>query len=428
MYDTVFFIVMVSLAGAILLPVLRTNIADESSIDKHREELVDEALQTFLVTRLDSFEYRFCGNLIDDLAAHIGIDNSSDGLYGSLTRWMLAHEQLHKTYATLLSEYLGCQFMLPFQVIGTNQLNVFVGDFERHLRNETERFFSSNLGKKYHFNFTAWWHPLRAVPFGGEFCVGERPPTTDCFVAQSSFMMPYTPVISIGNRTMLFTKQWLKHQFFNTDIGFGESSIPMIANITRILENYTGNHPPYDTRECAVQATAQNLSHLIYGFFVEGIVNETNVTVFPGIIHTTLLYGFEKVKNISTHFFKEGFDECFGESIRSIDRMFYGLNSSALNLLSQAILGQLNLTLQQMVNGSFVTLNDAFEACEQVLDERVRALLTGYLDSLVEVFVNHLYDIIDILVNFSDILIDWLFDNISLNRAEAMLSIWVVRE
>ena len=110
-------------------------------MDKHREELVDETLHTFLVTRADYFEYRFCGNLIDDVAGRIGIDNTSDGLYGSLTHWLLAHEQRHKTYATLLAENLGCQFRLPFSFFGTNQLNIFTGDFDRQLRNETETIF-----------------------------------------------------------------------------------------------------------------------------------------------------------------------------------------------------------------------------------------------------------------------------------------------
>ena len=176
MYDAVFFIIMVSLAGVILLPVLRTDIALESSVDKHREEIVDETLHTFLVTRADSFEYRFGGNLIDEIAGHIGIDNTSNGLYGSVTHWLLAHEQRHKTYATLLAEYLGCQFRLPFSFIGTNQINIFVGDFERQLSNETERFFSSLLGEKYRYNLSAWWHPVRGVPFGGEFSIGEHPP------------------------------------------------------------------------------------------------------------------------------------------------------------------------------------------------------------------------------------------------------------
>lgn len=428
LYDTMFFIIMISLAGAILLPVLRTDIAHENSLDVHREEIVDEVLQTFLVTRADSFEYRFCGNLIDTVAGSVGIDNTSDGLYGSITKWILAHEQHHKTYATLLAEYLGSQFKLPFTFIGANQLNIFLGDFENQLRNETRRFFFRCLGEKYHFNLTAWWHPIRAVPFGGEFSVGEHPPRTDCYVAQSFFMMPYTPVFTVGNHTVLFTKQWLKKQLFSNDIGFGGSTIPVVANITRILEEYANSHFPYDTRERATRATKENLSVLIHGFLIDGIVNETNVTVFPGIIHTTLLYGFEKIKDIPGRLIENSLDESMGESTRSIDRLFGGLNSSATNALSQTILGQLSTIIQQMLNGSFPTVNEALDACEDAIKERVTSILEEYLDSFLETFIDYLFDIVDTIVDFSDLLIDWLVDSISLNRAEVMVTIWVVRE
>jgi len=428
MYDAVFFIIMVSLAGVILLPVLRTDVALESSVDKHREELVDETLHTFLVTRADFFEYRFCGNLIDEIAGRIGIDNASDGLYGSVTHWLLAHEQRHKTYATLLAEYLGCQFRLPFSFIGTDQINIFVGDFEQQLSNETERFFTSLLGEKYRYNLSAWWHPLRGVPFGGEFSIGEHPPTKDSYVAQSFFMMPYTPVFSLGNHTIIFTKHWLKHQLFDNDVGLGRSTIPAIANMTIVFENYTNKQPPYDTRENATRATKENLSDLVYGFLIDGITNESNVTVFPGIVHTTLQYGFEKIKNITGQFLDKALNESFGASIRTIDTLFSGLNSSVANPLSQAILLQLNTTLGELFNGSFDSLNDAFDACESAINQRIILLIQDFIDFLLEAFVDTLFDVMDTIMDFSEMLIDLLFDCISLNRAEVMLTIWMVRE
>jgi len=273
----------------------------------------------------------------------------------------LAHEQRHKTYATLLAEYLGCQFRLPFSFIGTDQINIFVGDFEQQLRNETERFFSSLLGEKYRYNLSAWWYPLRGVPFGGEFSIGEHPPTKDSYVAQSFFMMPYTPVFSLGNHTIIFTKHWLKHQLFDNDVGLGRSTIPAIANMTIVFENYTNKQPPYDTRQNATRATKENLSDLVYGFLIDGIINESNVTVFPGIVHTTLEYGFEKIKNMTGQFLDKALNESFGASIRTIDTLFSGLNSSVANPLSQAILMQLNTTLGELFNGSFDSLNDAFD-------------------------------------------------------------------
>jgi hypothetical protein len=428
MYDAVLFLVMVSLAGVILLPVLRTDIALESSVDKHREQIVDETLQTFLVSRSDSFTYRFCGNLIDDVAGSIGIDNSSDGLYGSLTEWLLAHEQRHKTFAALLAENLGCQFRLPVSFFGMNRLNIFTGDFDQQLRNETKRFFSSIFGEKYRYNLTAWWHPIRGIEFGGEFSVGERPPTKDCYVAHSVLMMPYTPLLSFGNHTILFTKHWLKDQFFSNDVEVDKSTIPTITNITIILKNYTNRQPPYDTRENASNATKENLSILLQGFLIDGITNETNVTVFPGIVNITLLYGFEKIKAITRHFFDNALNESFGDAVRTIDRLFSSLNSSVIDPLSQSLLAQLNFTLDEMFNGSFDSFNEAFAACESVIKEQITALIQGYIDSLVKTFVSSIFDVIDMIIDFREMLIDWLFDGISLNKAEVMLTIWVVRE
>lgn len=128
MYDAVFFIVMVSLSGVVLMPALQSDVAVEGSIDKHREHLADEALNTLLVSRADKLSYKVGGDLIDDVAGSIGIDNSSDGLYGSILNWLLAREQLHKTYSNLISENLGCQIRLPFSVFGTNRFNVFTSD------------------------------------------------------------------------------------------------------------------------------------------------------------------------------------------------------------------------------------------------------------------------------------------------------------
>jgi len=138
MYDAVLFIVMVSLSGVVLLPALQSDIAIDTSIEKHREHVADEALNTFLVSRVDKFSYKMCGDIIDDAAKSIGINTSSEGLYSSILDWLLAREQIHKTHANLLAENLGCQFRLPFSVFGTNRFNIFTGDYDRQLKNETK--------------------------------------------------------------------------------------------------------------------------------------------------------------------------------------------------------------------------------------------------------------------------------------------------
>ena len=428
MYDALLFIVMVSIAGLILLPVSRTNIALDSLVDKHREDVVDNALHTFLVSRADFFQYRFCGTLIDDVAESIGINTSLDGLYASVTQWLLAHEQCHKTYENLLAENLGCQFQLPFSFFGMNHLNMFTDEYKSQLKNDTTRFFSSLFGEKYHYNLTAWWHPIKGIPFGGEFSVGERPPTKDCFVAHRFFLMPYTPLISFENQTILFTKHWVSNHLFSKNGMFSRSSIPAIANMTIIFENYTKKTAPYDTKENASRSIRENLSTLVYGFLIDGITNETNESMFPGVVHLTVMYGFEKIKNITTRLFDSTLDEIFGGAIRTIDRLFGNLNTSVASPLSQAILAQLNATLHTLLNESFFSLNEALDGCESLLKEQIIVLVSGYLNAILEPFVSILLDVTDTIMDFSERLVDWLFDQISLNKAEVMLTIWVVRE
>ena len=428
MYDAVLFIVMVSLSGVLLLPALRTPIATESSLDKNREQIVDEALHTYLVTRADFFDYKFSGNIIDDVAGHIGIDNTSDGLYGSLTQWLLGHEQCHKTYATLLAENLGCQFQVPFSFLGTNQLNIFVGNFERELKNDTECFFSTLVDEKYGYNLTAWWHPIKGVSFGGSFYAGSQIPPKDTYVAHSIMMMPFIPCIKFGNHTIVFTKHWLKHQLFSEDIGFGRSTIPEIANMTIIFENYTNGYPPFDSKETAARATKENLSALVYGFLISGIVNECNVTVFPGIVNMSLSYGFQKLRNVTTYGLNKTLNELFGESIRSVDQVFFGLNNSNTNPLSQSMLMQLTIALNKLLNGSFGSLDDVLDACESKIRQQISDLLRGVLDPLIDGFVNGIFECIETIKDFAEMLVDWFFDRISLDKAEVVLTIWVVRE
>lgn len=428
MYDVVLFIIMVSLAGVILLPISQRTIIRESSIDKHREDVVDNTLHTFLVSRPDLFQYRFCAGLIDDVAESIGINTSSEGLYASITEWTLAHEQRHKTYAALLAENLGCQFLLPFSFFGMNRLNIFTTDYDRQLHSETEQFFSSFLGDKYHYNFTTWWHPIKGISFGGSFSVGEHPPAKDCYVAQHRIIMPYTPIFSIGNQTIILTKHWFRHRLFTNTSMFGRSSIPPVENMMRIFENYTNRQPPYHHREAASRAIQENLSILVYGFLIEGITDETNTLVFPGVVNTAFMYGFKNVKDITSQFFDSALDESFGGIFRTLDHVFGTLNSSINNPISNMLLAQLNRTLNGLLNESFSSLSDAFDACEALVKERITSLLKGIIDGLIESFVNSVFDVVETLIDFSEMLLDWLFDRISLNSAEAVLTIWVVRE
>jgi hypothetical protein len=428
LHDAVLFIVMVSLAGVALLPALRCNIAVETSVDSHREHTVDEALQTYLVSRADVFEYRFCGDLIDTIAGQIGIQNTTNGLYRSVSEWILGHEQRHMTYATLLAEDLGCQFHLPFSVLGANRLNIFTTELDQHLTNETKRFFFERFYGKYEYNLSAWWHPIKGIPFGGEFHVGLSPPRTDTYVARRSCVMPYSPLIKIGNHTVILTKYWLMHQLFSNDTGLGESSIPTLSNISRVCKSYIAKQPPYEIRGNATIAVRENLSILAEGFLVSGITNTTNSTVFPGVVNATLGYGFDTIKNISGRFLQDALNATFGDAIRMIDRFFTGLNGTVNDPVSTLILQNLNTTLHTFCNNSNASLDETFDIVERTIEENATALLHHFLTPYIESFVQGLFDVIDTVDDFAEMLVNWLFDRVSLTTAEVTLTLWAVRE
>jgi hypothetical protein len=427
LYDAILFLVMVSLAGVILLPALQSPVAVTSSVETHRERTADAALRAFLVTRADLFEYQFGGTLLDTVAGSIGINTSSEGLYKKVAHWLLAHEQRHKTYGTLLAEDLGCQFRVPFTVLGTNQLNLLTTSFDQQLRNDTDRFFSAVCGEKYGYNVSAWWHPITSIPFGGEFTIGPPPPLTNTYVAYTILSMPYTPVFTVGNHTVVLTRYWLMQHLFTGDISLGRSSIPSIANITLILENYTNGHPPFDTRENATIGVKENLSALLYGFLIYGITNETNATVFPGIVSMTVAYGFDTIRGLTQQLTGDVVNESFGELVRVIDRLFAGLNSSVIHPLSSRILEEVNATIHDLVNTSFGSFDEAFAACVTLITTKVAVLLDAIIDPSLEALVRIIFDGVDLVKGLAERLVDYLCDQVSLTTAEVTLTLWVVR-
>lgn len=191
MYDAVLFVVMVSLCGVVLIPALQSEIAVESSIKKHQEHTADETLNTLLVSRVDKFDYKLLGEALDSIVKK---QFNNNDIYNSISSWLLGHEQLHKTYANLIADNLGCQFRLKSSV-GSASSNFFTNEFDTALEDSIKDFLSDYLGDKYGFRFTASWFPIKEkitdTRWGGELIVGDEPPMLDCYVSQCFIVMPY---------------------------------------------------------------------------------------------------------------------------------------------------------------------------------------------------------------------------------------------
>jgi len=427
MYDAVFFVVMVSLSGVVLLPALQSNIAIDTSVEKHREHVADEALNTFLVSRVDRFSYAVCGDIIDGAAEGIGINTSTDdGLYSSITNWLLAHEQIHKTHANLLAEDLGCQFRLPISVFGTNRFNIFTGDYDCQLKNETKTFFSRYLGEKYGFNFTAIWHPIKGVSFGDGLYVGDSAPNKDCHVARSYITMPYESTINLGDGYITFTKHWMKAELFAGLLG----NISIIENIESVLENYTNANSSYDNFGNATGAVHENVTLLLYDFLIEGIRNSDNKTVFPGIVNITFGYGFGKIKSTVGAITEDAVNAVMGEALGTVNSMLSDVvNGSIENPLFDEITRILTENFTDFVGEQVGSLIEGFDALEVAIKDNVTNTIASFIDPYVQYFVDDVFEQINTngSVDIEGMLVDWLFERISLNKAEVVLTVWGAR-
>ncbi len=416
MYDAVFFIVLVSLSGVVLLPALQSDVAIEGSIDKHREHVADEALNTLLVSRADVLSYKVGGDLIDDAAGIIGIDNSSNGLYNSILSWLLAREQLHKTYSNLISENLGCQIRLPFSFFGTNRFNIFTGDYDRQLKKEIESFLDYYLGDKYNYNFTAIWHPIKGISLGGSINIGPTAPDVNCYVSKCNIMMPYKPTVTVNGTRINFTRYWFEEEVLK--------KIPVVYNITNVVQDYNNGVHPYDTHSNATTSVNENLTSLVYGFLVDGIYDDKK-ELFPGIASAALDYGISNLKSALETFSEDLLNALMGESLINVDG-FFGSISDVKNPIANAISDEINKTIQDITKDSFGSLSEGFIQLEDYIINEIKNSLDPVILPYIKSFIGFIFEEKD-AVDLYDFVLTWLFDQISLNKAEVRLMVWEAR-
>lgn len=416
MYDAVFFIVLVSLSGAVLLPALQSNVSVGSSVDKHREHVADEALNTLLVSRTDKLSYKVAGDIIDDAAGSIGIDNSSDGLYSSILNWVLAREQLHKTYSNLIAENLGCQIRLPFSLFGNNRFNIFTGDYDRQLKKSIESFLNFYLGDKYNYNFTAIWHPIKGIRLGGEINIGSTPPNKNCYVSKSNIMMPYKPTFTVNGTRVNFTRYWFEEEVLK--------NISVVDNITIIVQDFNNGKHPYENRSNASISIKENITNLAYDFLVDGIY-KGDEKLFAGIASLFLKYGLSNLKNAFDSFSEKALNNLMGESLGTADSFFESM-SDVKNPIAKVVADEINKTIQGIIGDAFGSLSDGFDKLERYFITEIENMLDSVVLPYIESFIDFVFEEID-TIDIYNFVLSWLFDRISINKAEVRLTVWEAR-
>lgn len=191
MYDAVFFVVLVSLSGAVLLPAMYDSTAVETSLMKHREETVDEALLVLMTARDDDFSYQFAGEQIDEYIGDYLYDEQGEPTFlYTVVDTLVGKQQKHKTYMDLIVENLACQLQ-----VFEHRLNVFTTEYDTAIQENIDELLTRQLGSKYQYHVTVHWYPVEGVAFGGAIDIGTPPPLTDTHVASCLVSMPRTPFV-----------------------------------------------------------------------------------------------------------------------------------------------------------------------------------------------------------------------------------------
>ena len=382
MYDAVLFITMVSLSGVVLLPALTSNIAIDASVEKHREEIVDEALLMLMTTRVDDFEYVFAGSQIDNVASSVGIDtNDQDGLYNSITKQFLGKEQIHKTYIDLCVENLISQIK-----IFNCRVNIFTEDYDICLKNKISILLNNYMGNKYNFNLTARWLPVNGLEFGGEISIGPPPSKKDTYVAKSYVTMPTTVFSKWENSTKLFIDE-------------------QIYSIERYLKtNENKNYNETEFKKFIKESVNITINNIIFDGFKIGDKNYT------GFLNTSLDYAFEKIQGSISDVFGNslcrindfleifetdlGFelDKVLSDNIKFITNIdITDLNNDSQISIDDVIIGLKKFTIEQGKN----KLNDIFNNSIESLSENIVQEYNSFKDvdmGLVKTSITNFYN------------------------------------
>ncbi len=399
MYDAVLFLVMVSLSGVVLLPVLQSNVATDTSIDCHREALVDETLLMLMTARDDNFDYLFAGSQVDALASSIGINISDEGtLFYTITHTLLGNEQQHKTYADLCVENLASQM----KVFGY-RLNIFTEDYDDQLLEEMTTLLQAQLGDKYQFNLSLRWHPVVGVPFGGKLSLGPHPPDFT-YVASTSLSMPNTSFLAWWGAAEQFIDVQLSY------LGPAWSNFTLDGNTTAFR----------DALEACITSTITGI--LFDGFDVAG-------THINSVLEESVDFVFGKIQGAIENAFTDALvmiRDSLGvfDSIEGYTDLSDGLTTFLLENIT-ALPG-----IDAIINISSVDIDGALEGLKCYVVNETRAFLADMLDDAIAQVVDAILAIIEDLIDLEDVEDDvraFFTKHVNVLRAECTLTIWEVR-
>ena len=384
MQDAVLFCIMVSLAGAVLMPAFTSNVVQKTYIEKENEEKVEEILHQFMTCKVDEFEHLNAENILNGA----GINAFHDSLK-PLIKNMLGREEMHRTYADLCTECIACQLRFSGK-----QLNILTKNFTEMTKAKLDEFMSEQLGSRYAYNFTIIWNPIAGFDFGGELSTGNPiPPDADIYTASTYTVMPsslFTRDISILLENMR---------------SYIENSVNMNSYISDFKE---GRISKEEFKQYLTEFFVNLVDDIVWRGFGNGNIN---------ILDMTVDYIFRGVKNAA----EDAFDDAINMTIITIMEAAGGNFSEMVTHLMKDGFCQLfpsanePLPMKELISEVKASIK---EQAKNFVNETVKKRVMGMVENMVD-NINKSTDIRADIIN-------WVFQQINFCRAKVMLSIWEV--
>lgn len=168
-FDALFLLVLISLAGILLIPSMQAEKQYYAAGYVTSSELEIYLLESLLSCKLEDFEYENSplAALNISIPQNSVVENSSHALFGK--------EQKHRTFADLTAEYIALSL-----AISNNGslvfLNPLAADYSYREAEVISAYLDQKAAGRFCYRFEAYWRPVEVFPMKSELILGEEPP------------------------------------------------------------------------------------------------------------------------------------------------------------------------------------------------------------------------------------------------------------
>jgi hypothetical protein len=172
-FDALFLLVLISLAGVLLMPSLQAEKQYSAAGYVTSSELDTYVLESLLSCKLEDFEYEISpmSALNISVPENSVVENPSQTLFGK--------EQKHRTFADLISEYLTLSLKISHNDSNNSSsvpLNSLAADYRSRDSETISAYLDQKVAGRFSYSLEAYWQPVEAFPMESELIIGKKPP------------------------------------------------------------------------------------------------------------------------------------------------------------------------------------------------------------------------------------------------------------